>query len=311
VADTSYKGENYEYSVNIDQVSADAVRNLTVSESEYAYFIFKRGYQNLNDALTYQIFGAGTVSDSASGENQDVSIVYKKDSKNNRIIQNLNWHDGKIMGMVDPRIAQLTYVDMDNKSIKYQTISGSNVSKGTANWVTNWTQTDYNSYLNNYGVNAEGYFPYVINQNTISTTSAMSLTGGLYQFTFGLAMTGEMYNYYTIQMSKMCSSQSFKSFKYCNITYTIGQDGYIRTMYIEEQYEVEATVVITVSSTVTDKFTYTFYTTGPNEMINDIKIGTVDEIKASLTKETPTQYSINTSSLLNFDLYIDKRKMIL
>lgn len=307
VVDTSYKGENYEYIVNIDQVSTDAVRNLSISSSEYAYYLFKKGYQNLNDALTYQIFGSGVVSDSASGEKQDVSIVYKKDSKNTRIIQNLNWHDGKIMNIVDPRIAQLTYVDMNSESVKYQTITGGNVSKGTANWTTNWTSTDYASYLNNFGVNAEAYYAYVITKDTISSTSNITLNNGLYQFTFSLAMTEAMYNYYTIQMSKMCSSQSFKSFKYCNITYTIGQDGYIRTMYIDEQYEVEATVVITVSSTVTDKITYNFYTYGPNEMINDIKISTVNEIKQSLTQETPVQYA----DAMSIDLYVDKRRKLL
>ncbi|MGN0961598.1 MAG: hypothetical protein ACI4PF_05320 [Christensenellales bacterium] len=307
VIDTAYNGENYEYSVNIDQVSTDAIKNFTLDESQYAYYLFKRGYQNLNDALTYQIFGTGTVVDSTSGESQDVKIVYKKDSKNQRIIQNLNWFDGKIAGIVDPRIAQLTYVDMGTKSVKYQTITGTNVSQDTANWTTSWTQTDYSSYLNNYGVNAEGYYPYVINQNTISTTSNITLTDNLYTFTFGLATTEAMYSYYVIQMSKMCSSQTFESFLNCNLTYTIGQDGYIRSLTISEQYKVKASFL---NPTVTGNITYNFLTTSSNEMINDIKISTVDEIKASLSRETPT-ISINSSKILDYDLYCEKRRILL
>lgn len=284
--DSAFKGESYEYTVNIDQVNTDAVRNFSISDSEYAYYIFKKGYQNLNDAKTYQIMGTGTVVDSASNETQYLNIVYKKDSKNHRILQNLNWHNGKILGIVEPRIVQLSYVDLQNKTIQYQFVKGEDVERGTANWKTTWESSDnYENYLNTYGVNPEGYYPYVINKNTISTTSSLALNNGLYTFTFELAMTQEMYNYYVIQMKNMCSSQSFESFAYCKITYTIGQDGYIRTMDIDEKYNVKASIF---NATVVNLINYTFHTTSANEMINDIKIGTVDEIKASLALETPT-----------------------
>lgn len=314
VIDTAWQGSNFSYSQNLDQVSTDSEINTTIPDEEYAYYLFKNGYQKLNDASSYQIFGSGTVVDSASGEDQYVHIVYKKDTLGNRIIQNLNWHDGKVMGIVDPRIAQLTYVDATNKVVKYQTIDGSKVSNGTAEWKTSWTNAGYNDYLNGYGVNAEGYYPYVINQDTIDSVEGLALNDGMYTFTLKLATTEAMYGYYTIQMSKMCSSQTFQSFSYCYLTYTIGQDGFIRTMGIDEVYNVKASFI---NATVTDKFTYTFKTTSMDDVISDIKIDTVDNIKASLLEETPTKATNNLNIAYcktensEYNIYSEKRRKFL
>lgn len=312
VIDTAFNGENYEYEIDLDQVSTDAVVNYSLSSSEYSYFLYKQGYQKLNDANSYQIFGEGTVADSSTNKSQDISIVYKKDTQNRRIIQNLNWYNGKIF-TVEPRIAQLTYIEMDKsvdvnkRLVQYQTITGEAVSKGTATWVTSWTKTTYSDYLTNYGVNVEGYHPYIINKSTISSISEITLDDGLYSFQ--LTLNEASYAYYKTQMGKMCSSQTFKSFGYCNITYTIGQDGYIRTMVISEKYQVDAMGGLATPD-VTASITYNFLTTSSNEVINDIKVGTVDEIKKSLAKETPTYITPTSINLVNYDVYCEKRRIL-
>lgn len=319
VVDTAYNGDNYSYSKTLFTASTDRENaNFTLPDSDYAYFLFKNGYQKLNDASSYQIFGSGTVVDSTTGKDQYVHIVYKKDTKGNRLIQNLNYGDtiNAVVIKVDPKVAQLTYVDTANESVKYQTITGSDVKNGTANWSTSWTNTTYASYLENYGVNAEGYYPYVINQDTVSSIENISLSNGMYTFTLKLAMTKTMYNYYTIQMSKMCSQQEFASFTYCYLTYTIGQDGFIRTMVVDEVYQVSAANGL-VTPTITDKFTYTFKTTSMDDVINDIKIDTVDNIKTSLLEETPTKATKNINIAYckmensEYNIYSDKRRKFL
>ena len=297
VIDTAFKGENYTYSVNLGQCTTDTTLNYsTVNEFNYAFYLFKKGYQNLNDAKSYQIFGSGTVSDSASGEDQNVSIVYKKDSKNRRLIQDLNWHDGKIMGIVDPRVSQLTYIDMNSKTVKYQTVTETNVGKdaSTTNYTTSWSTTNYQNYLDTYGVNAEGYYPYVITPNTINQSAALNFsydaTNKIYTFEFNLTCDEAMYKYYVIKMSKMCSSQTFKSFTSSKLTYKIGADGFIRQMDIYEIYSVKASIV---TSTVTDNFTYLFKTTALNQVIPDINVSSLENIRTSLSEQSTTTVTLS------------------
>lgn len=313
VVDTAYSGENFAYSDNITQVNSSQSSNIdkAIPDEQYAYFLFKQGYQKLNDARSYQVFGSGSVNvDTIVKSSQEVSIVYKKDTKGNRIIQNLN-HGKTIVG-VDPCVAQLTFVDTQNKAVKFKTIKGEdNVQANTANWdKDSWHSTTYADYLKDYGVNAEGYYPYIINQSTITSIDNFSLNDDVYTFTLKLAVTEAMYYYYTIQMSKMCSSQTFDSFVYCSITYKIGQDGFIRIIDIDEQYKVKAGVV----ATVTDKFTYTFKTTSGDDIISDIRIDSSDNIKASLLEEVPTKASetlnSNRDNIPKYDVYCEKRRVL-
>lgn len=316
VVDTAYQGENYSYSQILYTASTDRDGdNFTVPDNNYAYFLFKNGYQKLNNASSYQIFGSGSVGVNAPlgiTSSQSVSIVYKKDTKGNRIIQNLNYGD-KIAG-VDPKVAQLTFVDTSSQTVKYQTIRGDNVKQNTANWTTSWTNTSYASYLNEYGVNAEGFYPYTINQNTVESIENLALNNGVYTLTLKLAMTEAMYNYYTIQMSKMCSSQEFQSFVSCSLTYTIGQDGFIRSMDIDEQYKVKSSGF---TATVTDDFTYIFKTSSSDDVIGDIQIDTVENIKKSLLEETPTRATNNLdlayckSENSEYNIYSEERRKFL
>ena len=315
VVDNAYKGENFSYSVSLGQFDSDTTINYNnITDFDYSYYMFKKGYANLYNANSYQIFGSGSVHDSASGENQDVNIVYKKDTNNKRIMQNLNWHDGKILGIVDPRVSQLTYVDMTTKTVKWQKITEGSVGKdaNTTAYTTSWNTTDYDSYLNSFGVNAEGFYPYVINRDTINSSLSVNLTydvgSGLYKFEFNLLCNEAMYKYYVIQMSNMCSSQSFQSFNSAKLTYTINNKGFITQMDIDEVYKVKASVF---SSTVTDDFTYYFKTTSLNEVISDIDISSLAAIRDSLSEKTPTiKVGASRTSDYDVDLYYDKRRVL-
>lgn len=311
VKDTAYKGENYSYSVNLGQCTTDTTLNYTsLNEFNYAFYLFKKGYQNLNDANSYQIFGGGTVKDSASGEDQYVNIVYKKDSNNKRIIQDLNWHDGKIMGIVDPRVSQLTYVDLNTKTVKFQTVKETNVGKdaSSTNYTTNWSTTSYQDYLDNFGVNPEGYYPYVLTTSTINQSEELNFaydaTNQVYTFEFNLNCDEAMYKYYVIKMSNMCSSQTFQSFESSKLTYTIGADGFIRQLDIYEVYNVKASIV---NSKVTDKFTYVFKTKSLNEQIPAIDVSSLEKIRTSLSEQTAT--TIAMSKIVVTNSFFNKRRM--
>jgi hypothetical protein len=310
VLDTSYKGEDFKYSMNIDQVSTDTTKNITVDEQKYIYFLFKNGYQLLTDAKTYQIFADGTVGVKAAGgivnATQYVSMIFKKDSQNHKIIQNLNWYNGTMAG-VDPRVVQLTYVDLTSKTVKYQFVRGEKVSKDTAEFTTTWeaNDVDYGTVLENTGTNPEGFFPYVINQSTISSIENISFDGNDITFTLKLDKSNsEMYYYYTKQMAVMCDSQQFQAFDHIYLTYTVSNTGYIKTMVVDEVYTVKSSGF---TATVTDNFNYTFLTSSANEIISDIKIDTVENIKKSLEQETPVSASANS---LYVDLYYDERRYL-
>lgn len=315
VVDTAWQGEGYSYSQLMCQPSTDTQKDTTIPDFNYAYFLFKNGYQKLNGASSYQIFGSGTVGVKApvvGTSTQNVSVVYKKDTKGNRLIQNLNY--GETIAGVDPRVAQLTYVDTSNKTVKYKTIRNkNNVLATTADWdKDSWHDTTYEKYLSEYGVNAEGYYVYVVNPDTISSIENISLSDGMYSLKINLKESA--WSHYLTQMTMMCSSQKFKTFTYCNLTYTIGQDGFIRSMVIDEKYEVTSSGF---TATVSNNITYLFKTTSMDDVISDIQIDSSESIKASLLEETPTKATNNLNIAYckmensEYNIYSDKRRKFL
>ena len=76
------------------------------------------------------------------------------------------------------------------------------------------------------------------------------------------------------------SGQTPSKFNYCNLTYTIDENGFIRTLQISEQYEINVVVTVTGTSEITE--TYMVYdkdTTLTDIDINDIKTSLKFEIK--------------------------------
>lgn len=221
---------------------------------------------------------------------------------------------GETIAGVDPRVAQLTYVDTTKKSVKYKTIRNkNNVLATTADWdKDSWHDTTYEKYLSEYGVNAEGYYVYVVNPDTISSIENISLSDGMYSLKINLKESA--WSHYLTQMTMMCSSQKFKTFTYCNLTYTIGQDGFIRSMVIDEKYEVTSSGF---TATVSNNITYLFKTTSMDDVISDIQIDSSESIKASLLEETPTKATNNLNIAYckmgnsEYNIYSDKRRKFL
>jgi len=313
VDDTAYNGEDFSFTATLGQFNSDASGvDYKVDETKYAYYLFKNGYQLLNTANSYQIYGNGSVHDTQSGEYQSVYIVYKKDGAGHRLIQNLNYYPTKIMGIVDPKVAQLTYVDLNTKKVKYQTLKEGSVGDGSASYTTSWTQENvsYQNYLESYGVNAEGYYPYVINESTIKSITEFGCSDGLYRFKITLDPENKiMYKDYVTQMGKMCSSQTFDGFISAVLTYTIDSNGYIHTMDIDEQYKVVAASIF--KATVTDDFTYRFTTRSQDEVISNIDISSGSAIINSLKEETATKLNKAINSNFVVDMYYEKKRRVL
>ena len=62
-------------------------------------------------------------------------------------------------------------------------------------------------------------------------------------------------------------------------------------MDIHEVYEVKASIV---TSTVTDNFTYVFKTTALNEVIPDINVSSLENIRTSLSEQTATTVALSS-----------------
>ena len=314
---------DYVYEESIEQVSGDAIVNPSINNYPYAFYMFKRGYALLDSAKTYQIQGSGSVSavvtviGITTTQNQNVSVRYKKDANNIRLFENLNYGKPVDLVGVDPRVSMLVAVDMNTKQVKYQHIKGETVlSNLTTTYSDKWTdiadsaQGDYNTFQNNFGTNPVGYYPYVINSNTVNSITDIELVDNDtynskdFVFTINLKTTSDMYYYYEKQMSVMCPDQKLNRFESVALKYTINADGYIRSLIINEKYYVDASGQ---TATCTANFNYTFYTFGQNESIPNIDLTDNTTIQNSLAIVTPTKVS-TIGSEIDIAFIDDKRR---
>ena len=307
---------DYSYEQNIDQVTGAKVVNPIINNYNYAFFMFKRGYHLLDTANSYQISGTGNVKVNVKvivniEKNQEVTVKYKKDALGNRLIENLNY--GTEVAGVDPRVSLLTYVNLNDKSIKYQKVNGDSISADhVATYSDTWTdvadssKSDYDAYLSTMGTSAEGYYPYVINNNTVESISTIVQDSSGSSFTIKLKTTEEMYYYYKIQMGVMCSDQSLNSFEYVNLAYTFDNNGYIKTLGISEKYYVTA---MGQTATCVGTINYTFHTFSQNEVIPNFDISNNSTIQTSLAIVTPTTIStlIDTIDVI----YVDSKRRVI
>ena len=291
-------------------IEDEGIYNITISNDDYAYFMFVRAYQRLRDVYAYRVTVKGTVSPKVGG-NQDVTMVYKKvDSL--RLYENLNYGN-EIMG-VDPKVSLLTYTDLANKKVKYQMVNGGSVKNGYANYSTNWTDASYQDYQSTYGISPEGFFPYNITNATIGYASISKLTysNDTYKFTmkFGNGESSPVNdlvvsNYRTL-MNKMVSKQKTGAYHFVELTFTFNSNGDILSMVTSEAYTVTS---MSVSVTTTGAMTYTYSTSNYDASISQIDISSNDAIRRTINETLP-QNTKNAIASINICTTIKRREEV-
>ena len=281
------------------QVSSAGTYDIVVSDAKFTLNFLNYAYDRLRNAMSYQIFGTGTVNVVATlniTSTQNVSLVYKQDKNGNKIFENKNI--GNIIAGVDPNVSLLSFYDTKTGMVKFQQIKGENNVQGTVNYNSSWDgEMTKENYLNNYGINMDNFSPYVINSKTISTVKNFTLnSSNEYQFTLVLSCdeSSGSYTYYKKLMSVMCSDQEFQSFSKIELTFRITQDGYIRQMVINEIYNVKSKGF---DAKITAGITYNFYINSMTEVISDIDVTSPITATQNInTLETP----VESNSLGNF-----------
>lgn len=283
---------------------ADSINNITVPDKTFAINFLNYAYDNLRYAMSYQIFGSGKVTASpdvagVSDQIQSVSVVYKQDALGNKIFQNMNVGSRiKILSLVDvdPNVSLLSvfYTDTDGvRKVKYNQIKGEdNIAQNNGNpaYTDTWTYTDVASYKNNFGVDYNGFSPYVITSKTVQSVSNLKYTDDKYTFTLNLDCTPEAgaYTYYEKLMTVMCNQQELNSFSKIALTFTITNSGLMRQMIIDENYEVNSNGTDAATKA---NITYNFFIGSLTEKIQDIDISTPQTVQTSilLGQETPVE----------------------
>lgn len=274
--------------------------NITISVDKFAINFLKYAYDNLRHANSYQIFGGGSVvaNTPIGKQTQSVALMYKQDALGNKIFENKN-KGSEIMG-IDPNVSLLSYFYTENgtRKVKYQQIKGAgNFSGDYANYTNAWSDTkDASWYRENYGVDADGFSPYVINKSTITSVKDLTLSGDIYSFTLTLTTDGSADNYYKKLMKKMCDSQDPGNFDSIKLTYTITIDGLLRTMQIDENYNVSKG---SISVPISARINYRFIINSLTEKISDIDTTSPQTVLNSIKKGEETPVETNTLNIRN------------
>lgn len=282
------------------QVSSAGTYDIVISDAKFTLNFLNYAYDRLRNAMSYQIFGTGTVTPNISmAGTQQVSLVYKQDKNGNKVFENKNTGDEIKIASVDPNVSLLSYYDTKTGMVKFQQINGKDNVQGGVKYTSDWSgEMTRENYLNNYGVNMDNFSPYVINNKTISSVKNFTLNNSNeYQFTLVLSCdeSSGSYSYYKKLMSVMCSKQSLENFTKIELTFRITQDGYLRQMVINEIYNVTSTGV---TATVTAGITYNFYINSMTEIISDIDVTSPITATQNInTLETPVETLVQTNSL--------------
>ncbi len=255
------------------QVVDETLHNFVIPSVDYTYFVFQKGYQLLREANSSYVNIVGTVNLTMGGT-QQVRGIRKTDSNGITLTEKLNYGE-KVAG-VDPRVSLLTYYNNNTGETKYQQVK--DVNSNYEATYGNFTDTTPENYKSIYGLYPYDHFAYTINKSTIKSINGLAKNGTNTIFTFVLNPSTAVSNY--IKQMSALSGQTPSKFNYCNLTYTIDENGFIRTLQISEQYEINVVVTVTGTSEITE--TYMVYdkdTTLTDIDINDIKISLKFEIK--------------------------------
>ena len=250
-------------------ISGNGEYNLSVSNFDYAYYLYEKGYANLlNNSSGFAIVGKGSVSPSMGG-NQSVYSISKKDASGNRIKQNLNY-GGEVAG-VDPKVSLLAYYDaLKNQWYYEQTKSVSSnltASHSKTNLLAN--PVSISNYQSKYGAAPDAFHPYSFTKSSgISSISTIAESNGEYTFKITLSTSESVYSMYAQQMYTL-SNQEVKSFEYIYLNYTVSKNGWFTKLYIDEKY-----IVKLLSVNITSKINYFF--TKENDAIDAINLNNIN-----------------------------------
>ncbi len=257
------------------QVIDETVQNFVISSVDYTYFVFQKGYELLNEANSSYVNIVGTVNLTMGGT-QQVRGIRKTDANGVTLTEKMNYGE-KVAG-VDPRVSLLTYYNKNTGETKYQQVK--DVNSNYEATYGNFTDTTVDSYKAIYGLYPYEHFAYTINKTTIKSINGLSKNGTNTTFTFILNPSTAVSNY--IKQMSALSGQTPSKFNYCNLTYTIDENGYIRTLQISEQYEINVVVTVTGTSEITE--TYMVY--DKDTTLTDIDINNItNSLKFEIKKQ--------------------------
>lgn len=312
------------------QVSNAGTYDIVFSAKAFWLGLLNHSYNNLRNGNGYQIVGTGTVVAIAEmitiESYSKVDVHYKQDKNGIKVFENKN--NGEEKANVDPNVSLLTVYNTKTGEVKSQFVAGEDeVKETTVNYPATWNAWNNGStvggveaYKNKYGVDIDGFSPYIINLNTINSATKVSDSGNDYVFKLDMNTTTSVANY-NILMGVMCNKKDMEGFSSITLTVTISKTGYIKEMKMYEKYAVRtnknvgSTLYEDKKANVTGDITYTFYT-NENNTINDIDISTPLTAVANIRTlenydDVSTLKSIKKASTPKFDLIVCKKEEIL
>lgn len=309
------------------QVETSGTYDIVFSAKAFWLGLLNHSYDNLRNGNGYQIVGTGTVNAVADimsiKSDSTVDVHYRQDKNGIKVFENKN--NGGVAAGVDPNVSLLTLYNTKTGEVKSQFVAGEDeVKETTVNYPATWNAWNNGSivggveaYKNKYGVDIDGFSPYIINMNTINSATKVSDSGNDYVFKLDMNTITSVANY-NILMGVMCNKKDMKGFSSIVLTFTISKTGYIKEMKMAEKYTVVTNSNASISgasANVTGNITYTFYT-NENNTIKDIDISTpltaVANIRTLETYDDVTKLnSIKKASTPKFDLIVCKKEEIL
>ena len=277
----------------------DYSEHFLVTETEFALLLVNRGYKNLDEASSVQIYASGSV-DPDMADAQVVTSMYKRDTKGNVLKQNLNY--GKETMGVNPCVALLVYKDNSGTTPVYKYVEHQNVSL-----VNNVPTASYDgvslgsttaTFLKSeYGATPEEYSSASI---AGATCGEVSFDGNTYSFTLILSTTQPDYKNQIKALSPGSTPQKFTK---VNHEYKIDKNGWITELRALEDYTIKQNGYEFIGEiAVVSDIVYTFHTRNKNTIISDIDVSSTSAITNSLALSTQTVAEASEPTLKSFDV---------
>ena len=227
---------------------ANSGLQIALDEKKTALALAFRGYT----VLSKRAFTSATQGevDAGAGGVQKVRGTKMQDAQGHKIQQNLNYGGTKFG--VDPRVAQVSYVEPEDRLVVYQ--QNKNCTEAlVGSYDTNaWAQVGEEEYIAKYGSSPFGYTPYLISEKTLQKATVSKSGSGL-TFKLQLDASASTANY---RKQVIAFSGQTPTFKSVELTYTVDAAGRLSTVRYEESYEVTVVITVTVSGKLTETFSY-------------------------------------------------------
>ncbi len=247
-------------------VSTSTTVNFTVSDSEYAWWLFQSGYQKLRDSETgyfsetkgsvRSVVDLGLTQINVNQTVYSTKQMERKDGQTRYLTLNSNYGTT----FKDTRVAVVGYYD--GNSLQYKHITGDSVNKPdgngvvTGNFSGSWnTNLDLTGFKGTYGSEPTGLYIYNLTSAYFNTT--VSRSGDSLTFTVTVDNPSDSFvANYKIQMASLSGvDPSDVTFKSIALTYTYDLNGNLKSVYSNESYDVYYGVNANTTSTLTETFT--------------------------------------------------------